>query len=47
MDYFTDVAQRQKVRYGDDPNRDELKTKAQVVAFVGKCVEDGANGSSP
>ena len=43
MYYFTDVAQRNKVRYGDDPKRDELKTKAQVVAFVKKCVEDGAN----
>jgi uncharacterized damage-inducible protein DinB len=43
MYYFTDVAQKRKVRYGDDPKRDELKTKAQVVAFVKKCVEDGAN----
>jgi hypothetical protein len=43
MYYFTDVAQGQKARYGDDPNRDQLKTKAQVVAFVKKCVEDGAN----
>jgi hypothetical protein len=43
MYYFTDVAQKQKVRYGEDPKRDELKTKAQVVAFVKKCVEDGAN----
>jgi len=42
MYYFTDVAQGQKVRYGEDPKRDELKTKAQVVAFVKKCVEDGA-----
>lgn len=43
MYYFTDVAQGQKVRYGDDPSREQLKTKAQVVAFVKKCVEDGAN----
>jgi len=43
MYYFTDVAQGQKVRYGDDPSRDRLKTKAQVVAFVKKSVEDGAN----
>jgi hypothetical protein len=43
MYYFTDVAQGQKVRYGDDPSRDQLKTKAQVVAFVKKSVEDGAN----
>jgi hypothetical protein len=32
-----------KARYGDDPKRDELKTKAQVVAFVKKCVQDGAD----
>lgn len=43
MYYFTDVVQGQKVRYGDDPSRDQLKTKAQVVAFVKKSVEDGAN----
>ena len=43
MYYFTDVALGQKVRYGDDPDRAQLKTKAQVVAFVKKCVEDGAN----
>jgi uncharacterized damage-inducible protein DinB len=42
MYYFTDVAQGQKPRYPDDPKRDELKTKAQVAAFVKKCVEDGA-----
>jgi len=27
----------------DSPSRDQLKTKAQVVAFVKKSVEDGAN----
>lgn len=43
MYYFTDPAQGQKVRYPDDPKRDELKTKAQVVAFVKKCVADGAD----
>jgi uncharacterized damage-inducible protein DinB len=42
MYYFTDVAQGQKPRYPDDPKRDDLKTKAQVVAYVKKCVEDGA-----
>src|SRR5215469_14823262 len=42
MYYFTDPAQGQKPRYPDDPKRDELKTKAQIVAFVKKCVEDGA-----
>jgi hypothetical protein len=43
MYYFTDPAQNQKVRYPDDPNRDNLKTKADVVAFVKKSVEDGAS----
>jgi len=42
MYYFTDPAQGHKVRYPDDPKRDNLKTKADVVAFVKKCVEDGA-----
>jgi len=43
MYYFTDVAQGRKVRYGDDPSRDQLKTKAQIVAFVKKSVDDGTN----
>ena len=43
MYYFTDLAQGQKARYGDDPKRDELKSKAQIAAFVKKCVEDGAS----
>jgi len=42
MYYFTDTAQGQKPRYPDDPKRDNLKTKAEIVAFVKKCVEDGA-----
>jgi uncharacterized damage-inducible protein DinB len=42
MYYFTDVADGKKPRYPDDPKREELKTKAQVVAFVKKCVADGA-----
>ena len=42
MYYFTDPAQGQKPRYPDDPKRDGLKTKAGIVAFVKKCVEDGA-----
>jgi hypothetical protein len=42
MYYFTDPAQARKPRYPDDPNRDNLKTKADVVAFVKKSVEDGA-----
>ena len=43
MYYFTDAVQGREARYGDDPKRDQLKTKAQVVAFVKKSVEDGAN----
>jgi len=42
MYYFTDPAQGQKPRYPDDPKGDNLKTKAQIAAFVKKCVEDGA-----
>jgi len=42
MYYFTDPAQGQKPRYPDDPKREGLKTKAEIVAFVKKCVEDGA-----
>src|ERR1700678_1692078 len=38
MYYFTDNAQGHKARYGDDPKRDDLKTKAQIVAFVKKSV---------
>ena len=43
MYYFTDPVLGQKVRYGDDPKRDELKTRAQIVAFVKKAVQDGAD----
>lgn len=42
MYYFTDFADGQKPRYPDDPKRDNLKTKAQIVAFVKQCVADGA-----
>jgi hypothetical protein len=41
MYYFTDPADGKKPRYSDDPKRDELKTKAQIVAFVKKCIADG------
>jgi uncharacterized damage-inducible protein DinB len=43
MYYFTDFANGQKPRYPDDPKRDNLKTKAQIVAFVKQCVADGAD----
>lgn len=42
MYFFTDPAQGKKPRYNDDPKRDELQTKDQIVAFVKKAVEDGA-----
>ena len=41
MYFFTDGAEGKKARFGDGP-KDEPKTKAEVVAFVKKCVEDGA-----
>jgi DinB family protein len=44
MYYFTDPAMGQKPRYPDEgPKRDNLKTKAEIVAFVKKCVQDGAD----
>jgi DinB superfamily len=42
MYYFTDPAQGQKPRYPEDPKRDGLKTKAEIVAFTKKCIDDGA-----
>jgi hypothetical protein len=42
MYYFTDIAEGKKPRYPDDPKDDNLKTKAQIVAFVKQCVADGA-----
>jgi len=41
MYYFTDGAAGKKARYGDDP-KDAPKTKAELVAYVKKCIEDGA-----
>jgi len=43
MYYFTDPAQGKKPHLPDDPKRDDLQTKVQIVAFVKKCVEDGAD----
>jgi hypothetical protein len=43
MYYFTDLAQGKKPHLPDDPKRDDLQTKAQIVAFVKKCVQDGAD----
>jgi hypothetical protein len=42
MYYFTDIAAGKKPRYPDAYAGDDLKTKADVVAFVKKCVADGA-----
>src|SRR5437773_8166772 len=45
MYYFTDFALGQKPRYPDDPKPADLKinSKADLVAFVKKCVQDGAD----
>ena len=42
MYYFTDIAEGKKPRYEDAYAGDDLKTKADVVAFVKKCVAEGA-----
>jgi len=44
MYYFTDTAMKQKPRYADDPKPADLKinSKADLVAFVKQCVNDGA-----
>src|SRR5580658_6473371 len=34
MYYFTDLAEGKKPHLPDDPKRDDLQTKAQIVAFV-------------
>src|SRR5260370_42461599 len=41
MYYFTDTAQGEKSRYTDDAKDVSVKTRAELVAFVKKCVEDG------
>jgi uncharacterized damage-inducible protein DinB len=45
MYYFTDSALGQKPRYADDPKPADLKinNKADLIAFVKKCVQDGAD----
>jgi len=45
MYYFTDSALGQKPRFADDPKPTDLKinSKADLVAFVKKCVQDGAD----
>jgi uncharacterized damage-inducible protein DinB len=45
MYYFTDPAQSKKPRYADDPKPADLKisSKADLVAYVKQCVNDGAD----
>jgi hypothetical protein len=43
MYYFTDSATGKKPRYPDAYAGDDLKTKADLVAFVKKCISDGAD----
>ena len=42
MYYFTDSALGKKPRYADDPKDLNIKSRADLVAFVKKAVEDGA-----
>jgi len=41
MYFFTNPAKGQKPPAEEDPKRENYKSKADVVAFVKKCVEDG------
>lgn len=43
MYFFTNAARGEKLPAEEDPKRDNFKTKADVVAFVKKCVQDGAD----
>jgi len=43
MYYFTDPVNGKKPRYPDEYAGDDLKTRADVVAFVKKCIADGAD----
>jgi hypothetical protein len=40
--FLTNSVMGQKVSAGEDPKRDQYKTKADIVAFVKKSVTDGA-----
>ena len=40
--YFTNPVMGQKPPAGEDPKREQYKTKADIVAFVKKSVADGA-----
>jgi uncharacterized damage-inducible protein DinB len=41
--YFTNPAMGQKPPAGEDPKREQYKSKADIVAFVKKSFADGAN----
>src|SRR3954447_25033166 len=41
--YFTNPAMGLKPPAGEDPKRDQYKSKADIVAFVKKSFADGAN----
>ena len=43
MYYFTNPARGQKAPESEDPKRESYKGKAEIVAFVKKCVQDGAD----
>jgi len=43
MYLFTDIAQGNRARVGEDPDPNDFKTKAEVVAFVKNSVKDGAD----
>jgi uncharacterized damage-inducible protein DinB len=43
MYFFTNAARGQKLPAEEDPKRENYKTKADVVAFVKKCVQDGSD----
>ena len=40
--FFSDPAMGKKMPAGEDPKRDQFKTKADIVAFVKKSFADGA-----
>src|SRR5215472_11646042 len=40
--YFTNVVLGEKLPTGEDPPRDQFKSKADIVAFVKKAFADGA-----
>jgi uncharacterized damage-inducible protein DinB len=42
MYFFTNPALGQKMPAEEDPKRENYKSKADIVAFAKKCVEDGA-----